>query len=170
MSFKSKSSGKLQWISRWWFLQLNTCFWMMCFGTLHKIGEGTLGPSWGKFQMMGWQVKRPARQLDLTLIMIIYVPGPWWVSRSHVLFWQEIWEIFFKVKIQHLQNCEEFVPLSYNSISPRRRLCFPPKNVKYERSASTLGCSHGILVVKTEDCIMEGATHRCTSCIPELSR
>lgn len=35
MSFKSKLSGKLQWISRWWF-QLNTCFWMMCFGTLHQ--------------------------------------------------------------------------------------------------------------------------------------
>ena len=130
MSFKSKLNGKLQWISRWWFLQLNTCFWMMCFGTLHKNWGTNAGTKLRQVSLMGWQVKRPARSdvdhYSCTRSMVS--------SRYHVLFWKEIWDIFFLVNIQHLQNGEEFVQLSYNNISPRRRWCFPSKNVNYERS------------------------------------
>ena len=108
-------------------------------GPFTKTGERTLGPSWGKFLWWGGKLND---QLDLTLI-IIRVPGPWWVPDTMFYFGKKSEIFFFLVNIQHLQNGEEFVQLSYNNISPRRRWCFPQK-MWITNVALTLGCSHGI--------------------------
>lgn len=108
--------------------QLNTCFWMMCFlGPFTKIGERTLAKL-RQVSLMGWQVKRLARQLDLTLI-IIHVPGPWWVPDPMFYFGKNSEIFFFQSQHATSPNCEEnlFSFPIYNNISPRRRLCFPPK-------------------------------------------